>query len=578
MLKKMHIERRALIVLLCLGILSISIFPCRALGENTPGEPQPALPAHVCYEVFVRSFFDGSGDGIGDLEGVIRKLDYICGPKETGSAGGSSVSDAETVSAPETGLGCDMIWLMPVFPSPTYHKYDVTDYLDIDSQYGTLDDMDRLIAACHERGVRLILDLPVNHTSTEHPWFREAAQYLSRLEEGEEPDGAACPYVDYYCFSREAKDGYAPLQGTNWFYEARFWEGMPDLDLDCITVRGEIEKILAFWQDRGIDGFRLDAVTSYYTQSREKSIAFVEWLNRTAKEKDPDCYLVGEAWSDRDTYLLYYESGIDSMFDFAFAGQEGMIASVARGNKPASWYVQKMEEEEELIRSHSDLAVNAPFYTNHDMARSVGYYPADGGARTKFALALNLLMPGNAFLYYGEELGMSGSGKDENKRAPMLWSSDPAAEGMCDSPPGMDEVRMMYPALDEQMEDPSSIFSCVRDVIALRKRYPAIACGRTGQVPELTGRELGAFTRTMPGEASVMIVVNASDQEQRADLSLLPEDSAAQAALSAAASDGKEALTLTPYAIAVIGEGDEAWTLINEGCVLPEKKASRRRK
>ncbi len=552
-----HIRRRALTTLFYLGILSM-LFSNRAFGGNTSEKPQNVLPSHTCYEVFVQSFYDSSGDGIGDLEGVNRKLDYICGQ--------------------ETGLGCDMIWLMPVFPSPTYHKYDVTDYLDIDPQYGTLNDMDRLIAACHERGVRLILDLPVNHTSTEHPWFREAAAYLSRLEEGEEPESAVCPYVDYYCFSQEAKDGYAPLQGTDWFYEARFWEGMPDLDLDNEAVRTELRTVLAFWQDRGIDGFRLDAVTSYYTQSKEKSIAFVEWLNRTAKETDPDCYLVGEAWTDRDTYIQYYESGIDSMFDFAFAGQEGVIASVARGNRPASWYAQKMEEEEERISSYGEQAINAPFYTNHDMARSAGYYPADEGARTKFALALNLLMPGNAFLYYGEELGMSGSGKDENKRAPMFWSSAPDAEGMCSSPPEMDQVKMIYPALDEQEQDPSSIFSCVRDVISLRRRYPAIASGQTGQVPELSGKELCAFTRALSGESPVLVVINASEQEQRADLSLLPEGSAAWAAVSDTASDGEETLTLTPYAIAVIGEGDEEWTLINEGCVLPEKKASRRRK
>ena len=226
-------------------------------------------PSHTCYEVFVYSFFDTDGDGIGDLNGVNRKLDYICGE--------------------ENGLGCDMIWLMPVFPSPTYHKYDVTDYEAVDPQYGSLEDMDLLIKACHERGVRLILDLPLNHTSISHPWFEAAADYLSTLKEGREADNSACPFLDYYNFSREMKEGYAALEGTPFFYEARFWEGMPDLNLDHEEVRREIEEIVSFWLGRGVDGFRLDAVTSYDPESRQKSIDFVAWLTEYAKEIDPHC-------------------------------------------------------------------------------------------------------------------------------------------------------------------------------------------------------------------------------------------------------------------------------------------------
>ena len=500
-------------------------------------------PSHTCYEVFVYSFFDTDGDGIGDLNGVNQKLDYIGG---------------------EDGLGCDMIWLMPVFPSPTYHKYDVTDYKEIDPQYGTLEDLDQLTDSCHEKGIRLILDMPLNHTSVDHPWFKAAADYLRSLGDGEEPDSSECPFYDYYIFIKEAKEGWAPLTGTEWYYEARFWEGMPDLNLDNEAVREEISSVISFWQDRGIDGFRLDAVPYYYTENREKSIGFVGWLNRLAKEKDPDCYLVGEAWTDQESYIGFYQSGIDSMFDFAFAGPEGVIANVTRGNRAASWFAEQMAEEEEKI---GDGSVNAPFYTNHDMARSAGYYPDDGGARTKFALALNLLMPGNAFLYYGEELGMNGSGKDENKRAPMNWGSD---AGLCSGPPEMDAVSMSYPSYEEQKDDGKSIYSVVRDAIGLRRRYPAIACGRTYLVPEMSERkEVCGFTRKTDGGQSVLVVINASEKEQTADLSSLSEESVDFPV--------PDTLILTPYAIAVIGEGEEEWTMLNEGCVLPEKKAARRR-
>ena len=536
-----------------------AIFVPRAMASGT-SEAKTEVTAdktqagsHTCYEIFVYSFRDSDGDGIGDLKGVEEELNYICGEEED-------------------SLGCDMIWLMPVFPSPTYHKYDVTDYREIDPQYGTLQDFEELLAACHERGTRLILDLPLNHTSTEHPWFAQAAEYLRGLGNGQEPSEDECPSFGYFNFSREKEPGYEPLDGTEWFYEARFWSGMPDLNLDSGQVREEIRGMTDFWQDLGVDGFRLDAVTSYYTESKEKSIEFVRWLTEICREKNPDCYLVGEAWTDQATYLEYYASGIDSMFDFAFAGPEGVIAAVTRGNRAASWYGEQLMEEETQLQNYGSAAVNAPFYTNHDMARSAGYYPDDGGARTKFAWCLNLLTPGNAFLYYGEELGMNGSGKDENKRAPMFWSSDPEAEGMCRGPEDMDAVSMTFPSLEEQQEDPSSVFSCVRGAIRLRKQYPAIAGGRTKMVEALSGKETCALVRSLEGEKSVLMILNASAAEQEVDLSLLEQDPEA-----AAVTDQRGKLRLTPYAIALIEEGGKEWTLLNDGCVLPEKPNRRRR-
>ena len=158
----------------------------------------------TCYEVFVYSFYDSDGDGIGDLNGLKEKLDYI--------------NDGDDLT--EEDLGCDMIWLMPIFQSPTYHKYDVMDYFSVDSQYGTMDDFDNLLTACKERGIRLILDLPVNHTSSQHSWFIQAAEYLAGLPEGQEPSAQECPYVEYYNFSREKQKDYEPLDGTDWYYEA----------------------------------------------------------------------------------------------------------------------------------------------------------------------------------------------------------------------------------------------------------------------------------------------------------------------------------------------------------------------
>ncbi len=402
------------------------------------------------YEIFVYSFADSNGDGIGDLDGVTQKLDYI--------------NDGD--DATDTDLGCNEIWLMPVAPSTTYHKYDVLDYCDIDPEYGTLEDFDELVAACHDRGVRVIVDTVFNHSSNQHLWFTEAADYLKDHPglQSEDTDAwtaavAECPYLDYYVYSLEKLDGYEPLEGTDYFYEARFWSGMPDLNLDSEALRDELSKITQFWTDHGVDGFRLDAITSYYTGDDVKNIEFMTWLNETVKSQNPDSYLVGEAWTSSATYSKYYASGIDSFFDFDFAGSEGIIAGVARGTTPASRYGEALVKNQELLASVSADAIDAPFYTNHDMARSAGYYTGKNAEdKLKLAQALNFLMPGNAFIYYGEELGMKGSGKDENKRAPMYWTAG-TDNVMCKGPKDMDSFKMKYPALDEQAKDPYSIYN-----------------------------------------------------------------------------------------------------------------------
>ena len=151
------------------------------------------------YEVFVYSFYDSDGDGIGDLKGLTENLDYI------------NDGDPET----DTDLGCNGIWLMPIMPSTTYHKYDVTDYEAIDPAYGTMDDFTTLVDECHKRGINVIIDFVMNHTSSQHEWFQTAYQYLQGLPKGAEPDASECPYVDYYNFSKEKLGGYYPVEGTD---------------------------------------------------------------------------------------------------------------------------------------------------------------------------------------------------------------------------------------------------------------------------------------------------------------------------------------------------------------------------
>ncbi|MCR4901347.1 MAG: alpha-amylase, partial [Butyrivibrio sp.] len=463
----------------------------------------------TCYEVFLYSFYDSDGDGIGDIQGLIEKLDYI--------------NDGDPESF--TDLGCDEIWLMPVCPSTTYHKYDVTDYMDIDPQYGTLEDFDELIEACHKRGINVILDTVINHTSTQHEWFKEAAAYLRSLSADAEPNAEDCPYVEYYNFSRQEQDGYSKLSGTNWYYEARFWSEMPDLNLENEAVRAELSEMARFWIDHGADGFRMDAVLYYDYGNNENSISELGWFVDTVKSYKSDAYIVGEAWTNQATYAKYYASGIDSLFEFDYSGSEGIISKAAHSRYSALKFASGLEAMQETYSEYNEDYIAAPFYTNHDMARSAGYYVGEGSEdMTKFAGALNLMMSGNAFIYYGEELGMSGSGKDENKRAPMYWSDDADAEGMCDGPADMDNIDMKYASFDEQAGDEYSIYNYYKKAIAIRNAFPVIARGDVTALEEISDDDVcfmlksvegGTVTDTEGNEISisdVVIAINMSEE------------------------------------------------------------------
>ena len=461
--------------------------------KNKPEEIDDAY--RNVYEIFPYSYCDSNGDGIGDLQGIISKLDYI------------------------HDTGFNAIWLTPVCPSPSYHKYDITDYESIDQSFGTLADYDQLVKEAHERNMKVYFDLVINHTSSSHPWFQKAAVYLKQL--GDNPvNPQDCPYVSYYNFTKKKDTGYASLPGTDWYYEARFSDGMPDLNLDNENVRNEIRNIMQFWIDHKVDGFRLDAVTSYYTGQPEKNIQFLTWLNQTGKQMKPDLYFVGEAWTQQSEYASYYASGIDSFFDFAAGDNDGLIAKTLKGDFGADDFVSYMAKEEELYGSYSPAYINAPFYTNHDMNRSAGYYAGDDGTLTKEALAMNLLMSGNAFLYYGDEIGMKGSGIDENKRAPMYWSDD-QTEDTCNGPAGMGKVTMKFPPLDQQEEDPLSIYSYVKQALLIRNAFPTIARGRTIVHDEINEEEYAVFERKAEGYPSVLIAINTSGEEEQIDLSKL---------------------------------------------------------
>ncbi len=441
------------------------------------------------YEIFVYSFYDSDGDGIGDLNGVRAKLDYL------------------------TELGVNGIWLMPVMTSTTYHKYDTADYMNIDPEYGTMEDFEKLIEECHARGINVIIDLAMNHSSSKNLWFLEATNYLKHLPEGEEPDARECPYLEYYNFTKEGGSGYSPVAGTDWYYEAQFWSEMPDLNLTNENVRKEFEEIAKFWLTKGVDGFRLDAVKEFVSGSQETNVEILSWFNDYVKSVATDAYIVCECWMDRVYYSQYYASGVDSMFAFDFADKSGIIANVVNGKSQASSYGKALVESAREYATYNEEYIDAPFYTNHDMGRSAGYYAGDNSAaQTKMGNALNILMSGNVFIYYGEELGMKGSGADENKRAPMYWSTDKGVAGMCDGPKDMGDVKMKFGSLKEQENEPDSVYNYVKDAILLRNQNPEIARGIVTFHETVSDDKICVISKAYEGK-EILLVFNISPEE-----------------------------------------------------------------
>lgn len=334
-----------------------------------------------------------------------------------------------------------------------------------------MDDFDELIAAAHENDVKVIIDLVLNHTSNQHPWFDQAVQALLENEQNN--------YIEYYNFTRDSPGaGYAQIT-DEYYYECRFVSTMPDLNLDSPAVRAEIAKIAAFWLDRGVDGFRLDAVTSFYTGNQEKNVAFLQWLNSTVKEIDPDAYLIGEAWTDSGAVAAYYQSGIDSFFNFPYSQAGGRLANAIHKGEDSEFAVD-LSDWNMKIRTANPNGKDALFLSNHDQGRSAGFLTRSLD-KEKMAAALYLLAPGNPFIYYGEEIGMTGSGADPNKRLPMIWS-DMDTAGQTYPPPGATQNTEGLPGVEKQLRDPASLLNHYRKILLLKARNPEIARGEMNPV------------------------------------------------------------------------------------------------
>jgi glycosidase len=446
-------------------------------------EGYPWWNDRVFYEVFVRSFRDSDGDGIGDLQGLIDRLDYL--------NDGDHLTDVD--------LGVTGIWLMPVAESPSYHGYDVVDYRQVERDYGTNADLIRLIDEAHRRDMVVIVDLVLNHTSSQHPWFLDA------LTPGSQHD-------TWYVWRDEDPGFRSPWGSQVWhragdrYYYALFWSGMPDLNLENKKVTRELHDIARFWlADVGVDGFRLDGVKHYIEngalqEHTEDTHQWVERLRRTVRRTSPSALVVGEVWSHTEYAAAYVGDELDLVFEFDLA--EAILESVRRGDKRSLSSVQQS-----VLQAYPP-GQYAVFLSNHDQNRVLDQLRGDVSA-AKVAATLLLTNPGVPFVYYGEEIGMSGSKPDERIRTPMSWDSSPAG-GFTDGSPWQ-TMADSHPTANVQglSGDPSSLLNHYRALIDLRDRHPALRIGEMWPV-ECESRQVYAYLRTSQDEA-LLIVVNLSD-------------------------------------------------------------------
>lgn len=439
----------------------------------------------VFYEVFVRSFYDSDGDGIGDLNGLIEKLDYL--------------NDGDPTTT--TDLGVTGLWLMPIMESPSYHGYDVVDYYQVDQEYGTNEDFKRLMAEAHARGMRVIVDMVLNHTGRDHPWFIESRDPNSDKR-------------DWYVWQEDKPNYRGPWGQEVWYpagdsyYYAVFWDGMPDLNYNNPEVTEQMLDVVSFWaEEMGVDGFRLDAIKHLIEDGavQENTPATHAWFEQFYtyyKAIDPQFFAVGEAWTSTDEVLEYIGDEVDLAFQFDLA--LAAIASTKGGDRINYQLVQ------EQIVGAFPAGQYATFLTNHDQNRLMSQLTLREGP-ARLAATLLLTSPGVPFIYYGEEIGMRGIKPDEQLRRPMQWTSDSPGGGFTTGRPWQ-ALERTYPQFNVslQLNDSASLLSHYRQLIGLRNSHEALRVGDWYWVDSDLDT-LYAFVRASDDE-TILVLLNLGDE------------------------------------------------------------------
>ena len=426
----------------------------------------------------MRSFADSNGDGIGDLAGIVSHFDYL----NDGKPGGDD-------------LEIDLLWLMPTQPSPSYHGYDVSDYDGIEPDYGTLTDFDALVQLAHSRGVKVVIDFVANHSSSQHPWFTASA--------------GASSHADWYVW-RSTQPEAAWKQpwagggkvwhksGNRWYY-GLFSPGMPDLNFAAPAVSQALHASAKLWLDRGVDGFRLDAVR-YLVESgpgvgQQDTVPTQQWWQEFASvvtKAKPGALLIGEAWASNAIASKYHGAGAGLAMTFDFDAQSALLGAAQSGLADGVAAVVCSEDP-----AFPGGFARATFLANHDMLRWPSQV-ADAHQR-KAAIAALLLLPGTPFLYYGEELAAENGtgGGDEAKRLPMAWNSSPGGGFTTGQPWAALGPNQATANVKAQLADPASHLRWVQQWLRTRKQHPALQTGALVLYPAPDGwlvglRSLGA--------------------------------------------------------------------------------------
>ena len=542
----------------------------------------------VAYQIYPKSFKDSNGDGVGDLKGITEKLDYL------------------------QDLGIDILWLSPVYKSPFIDQgYDISDYYAIDPLFGTMEDMEELIAEGKKRGISIIMDLVVNHCSSYHEWFQKALA---------DPDG---PYADYFYFIESDKEPnnwesyfggsvWEPVPGTNKYYLHSFHKDQPDLNWQNPDLREEIYKMINWWLDKGISGFRIDAIINIkkdlewrsLPSDRDNGLVPVPESLVNAQPIEPflqelkertfakyNAFTVGEVFNETDEELHFF-IGKDGVFSSIFDFKQTMLGQEGKG-----WFDHSLptadELKESIFQAHEradSIGVLSTIIENHDEPRGVSHYIAEGPVNdtSKKALGtIQVLRKGIPFIYQGQEIGMenqvfesvedfddiatingyhvakeAGLSEEEaltaiakysrdNARTPMQWSAEPGL-GFSDGPAWLISPKPDYSInVEDQEKDPNSILNYYRQLTALY-RHPLYGNTiRFGDlIPAYRDREnIIAFERR--GDKRLLVISNFQNRQATLELPA-PIKTVVLNNTAGLFQEGDQVLELAPYQTVVL--------------------------
>ena len=502
--------------------LIILLAACNGSPTSTPRPVSPVSPVTglpagthgypwwndtVFYEIFVRSFYDSNGDGIGDFKGITAKLDYL------------------------KNLGVSGLWLMPIQPSPSYHGYDVTDYYAVNPDYGTLADFKQLLTEAHQRGIRIIIDFVLNHTSDQHPWFVASQDPQS-------------PFRNWYVWSKTDPGQQGWYSSASGWYYGFFDEHMPDLNYTNPDVTAKMEDVARYWlQEIGVDGFRLDAAKylieeGTVVQNSASTHAWYKNFRPVYKQLNPQALTIGEVWDIAPTEADYAQGDqLDLTFEFDLA--QSLILSARTGR--AADTLDALTIDNNLFKPNQF----GTFITNHDQNRVTSQLAGDMN-KAKVAAMLLLTSPGVPFIYYGEEIGMLGLKPDEDIRLPMQWTADANAGFTTGQPWRMLNPDYVDRNVATESSDPSSLWSLYRSLIQLRNQHAAL--------------RIGDFHAVKSANPSVFSILRVSQNEAVLVIINLGQDSAGDIKLSLASS----ALSAGAYhAVPMLGVGPVADLTVN---------------